>query len=281
VSEASRLLAERLPVRHVSPCGTRWLLSGPDERASADQAARWSAEPEEQLRPRGVLLKERRYRRMFRVNLPGGRDLLCKIHRYTTWRRALQHRSRGWSEATNLLLAQRRDVPVPHLFGYCEWRRWGLTRRSGILMERLADHATADALLRGIADPEQRRALLRRVTPLVVALYRAGSNHIDLSMANIMIHRSDPAADRLIDFQDNPFLPSPSLEVLSLHLGRLLWELGVWEGGVRIQESELTAWREEVLSAAGISATEDAIRRIERYRTSIPSRKESLKIREP
>ena len=267
-------LTRALPFRHISPDRTRWFLKDDADRAVADSATEHFSLGRDELRARGLYVKGVTRRVGFYFVTDGGAKIFCKGTVYRHWRESLRHKTRGWSEARNLLLAAKRRIPVPAVYGFGLRRSWGLVDRSLVLMEYLGDHRTLLDLLETSASQDQRRAYLARSIPLIVSLYRGCANHIDLGGPNIMIHSSSAERDVLIDFQDVPFHPAPSAEILCYHLGFLLHNVGA-----HFSEEDIQSWTRRVLQTAGVPAGDALLAKIAAYRRSPPERKQSMLLR--
>jgi hypothetical protein len=268
------LVRSTLPVRHTSPDRARWILRDAEIRPLADAAGQLSALGWEELQKRGLYIKGRRRRLVFFFRTSSGLRIFCKGHNYRTLSESLRHRSRGWSELRNMLHAAQRGIPVPKVLGFGVRRDWGLVRQTVVLIEFLEEHRTLDDLFQNARSAEERRGYLYRCIPLVLALYRGGFNHIDPGPPNIMLHPAQPEKDVMIDFQDAPFYPKPSAEILCCQLGHLLNHFRV-----HFSEEELRAWLDQVLEGAGLSASEGLRDRVAAYRVAPLERKEWLQLR--
>jgi hypothetical protein len=224
----------------------RWRLRSPDWGPIADRAAdflgRGPASPDS-----GRLLLKELDRRLLFCLRSSESWVLVKAFRFPSLRKKLRHRKGAWTEGVNLLLARDAGLPVPQLFGYGEARRWGLVRRSAVLMEYFDRHMPLMKLLR--RRTQDRGSLIRRTFPLLAKLYHACAYHTDFPANNVLISPSNPQDDRIVDLQNLKWVDAPSLEVLLGQTARL------YEIAARESIPQEDDWLSEVLSAAGVTDT--------------------------
>jgi tRNA A-37 threonylcarbamoyl transferase component Bud32 len=172
-----------------------------------------------------------------------------------------------------MLMAKERGLPVPTVYGYAEKRHHSLmVTDTAVMMEDFPSARTMRSVLTETPSPDQRGRALAICGELVLQLYRAGCNHIDLSMGNIMLPVEDHEHGRLIDFMYATFLPSPSINVLCYMTAYLANSLTNF-----LPESVVRAWVESVLEQADGQGVANELRRtVATYRGCHLSRRERL-----
>lgn len=208
-----------LPTRHGHGTRGRWRLADAAWAPHADAVLEALARGHRPEEVEGVtVLRAKRGRWVARIER-AGRSAVAKAFPMRRWGDRLRRwRQCAPAEAAHLAEAARRGVPVPALYGLGETRRAGLVHANYVLMEDLRGHASVYKLLDEAADPEPLAAwVLPRTARLLLALWRTGVNHIDPHMNSVWLSRTDPADDRLIDFQYARFHEAPSLNLLMFH----------------------------------------------------------------
>lgn len=109
----------------------------------------------------------------------------------------------GQMEAHNMLQAEQHGIKSPRYLGFFEFRKFGLTKANGVIMEPLGSHKTLmEFAEENSADAEKAFNL---AIPTIAKLYRLGTNHIDVSPHNIMAENLDDLP-YLIDWQACRFI---------------------------------------------------------------------------
>ncbi len=227
---------------------------------------------ESSLREAPALIRDRRNHLVFRLRWERG-SAIVKVFLYGSLRERLKYRSGALSETRNVLLAAKLGVPVPEVMGYIHRRRWGLVTRAAVVFQDLAGYSRLSELAERMEPGGAGlRSVVFRAVPLLLRLYRAAVNHIDVSAGNIMLHSSDPSQDRIIDFHRVRFLDAPSREVL---INQALWFYRSVGTHVSAFEDE---WFEALMRGAGIPSSPALWERwrVGRASKERPSRKERL-----
>lgn len=211
-------LPERhLPYRVTTGPGVRWWLA--DEAwepwaASADDMVRTRRVP-----PQSTLLKQGPNRLIVRLPRPEGltegpASAVVKAFPMQRVRQALFRRYRryGPTELANMEMARERGLPVPLVHGYAERRLCGLmVTNTAVMMEDLSATRSVRDVLASPTSPAERDAALVQARSLLLKLYAAGCNHIDLNSGNILLPVDGRSEARIIDFMYTRFHPAPSL----------------------------------------------------------------------
>lgn len=109
----------------------------------------------------------------------------------------------GQMEANNMLQAEKCGLKSPCYLGFFEFRKFGLTKSNGVIMEPLESHKTLmEFAEKNSQDAEKAFEL---AIPTIAKLYRLGANHIDVSPHNIMAEHLDDLP-YLIDWQACRFI---------------------------------------------------------------------------
>ena len=109
----------------------------------------------------------------------------------------------GQREAHNMLRAEQQGIKLPRYLGFFEFRKFGLTKANGVIMEPLGSHKTLmEFAEENSADAEKAFNL---AIPTIAKLYRLGTNHIDVSPHNIMAENLNDLP-YLIDWQACRFI---------------------------------------------------------------------------
>lgn len=200
--------------------------------------------------PANELLKRGPRRLVFQqeTSVPEFQRVVVKAFPLDTLRHRWRHAKYGRAEATNLLAARKRGLPVPRIFAFGWQRRWGLVAWNALIMELVDGRPMKEHLVN--ADEVAKRELLWRVLPLFRRVYELGCNHIDLGPHAILLGRS-PAEDCLIDFQYCRFLPQPDPKTFAAQAGYFAWCLTThWNLAPRDMVVE---WFEALLSIVSLS----------------------------
>lgn len=247
----SKSIYPELPVVVPGNAGFRWFLCGND-------FASWAWRAEDFLLGESATdaiepLKCATNRIVFRIGGIDGDDspatVVAKAFPMSTLKQRLyRYRRYGPMEVGNLLEGARRDLPVPTVWGFGLQRRLGMVLASVVLMEDIAPRLPVAELLRSSAQkPDRLDRILAIVGDVLLQLYRAGCNHIDLHHHAIWIDETLEGQPKVIDFQYVRYLRRPSLNVfmfMASSFTRLCLEF--------IPEPTLDAWMEEFLRGAGV-----------------------------
>lgn len=137
------------------------------------------------------------------------------------------HKKYAHEEAKNLLLAASRGVPVPKVYAYGEYRKWGLVKWSAVVME-FAPGKTLDEYLMNTDSEASRFSLLEETYGLIKQLYLAGCFHMDFRVDSIHYNDSERQEQKLIDFQYAHFSENPSLQSMALNAGLFAFSVSGW-----------------------------------------------------
>jgi tRNA A-37 threonylcarbamoyl transferase component Bud32 len=148
-------------------------------------------------------------------------------------------------------------------------------RNSVIVMEDLTSLPTVAQRLRSASDDNQRREILSLVTQLVLQLYRAGCNHVDVNDGNILIC-PDNRQVRIIDLQYARFLHQPSPTVLMAQAARFRLSC---VNSHSAEEAILDEWLISLLAAAGLRKEDGWLDLHHRFFTWPLSLRERLKLK--
>lgn len=225
--------------------------------------------------PATNLLKRGPRRLVFRQEtaVSGHGCVIVKAFPLDTLRHRWRHGKYGRAEATNLLIARERGLPVPRVFAFGWQRRWGLVAWNALVMEFMNGRPMKEHLVN--AGNPAKRELLWRVLPLFRRIYETGCNHIDLGPHAILLGES-AAEDCLIDFQYCRFLAHPAPETFAAQAGYFAWCLTThWNLAPR---DMVTEWFEALLETLPLSNLPELRRRFQHHMEHKASIQERLAI---
>lgn len=174
--------------------------------------------------------------------------VIVKAFPLDTFRHRWRHGKYGRAEATNLLIARARGLPVPRVLAFGWQRQWGFITWNALLMEFMNGRPMKEHL--STASDSAKRELLWRVLPLFRRIYETGCNHIDLGPHAILLGAS-AAEDCLIDFQYCRFLEQPSPQTFAAQAGYFGWCLTThWNLAPR---DMVTEWFDALLAELSLS----------------------------
>jgi tRNA A-37 threonylcarbamoyl transferase component Bud32 len=139
------------------------------------------------------ILKTGRRRSVFSVTV-GNRSVLVKSFPFQKINESLRWKRYAPTEVANNFRAARRGISTPECYGLFVKKRFGLVKNCGVVMENLMGWSE----LQELADRDQSE--LFRAIPVLIELYNAGVNHIDVSPTNLMFD-SDGERYCIIDWQ--------------------------------------------------------------------------------
>lgn len=163
----------------------------------------------------------------------------------------LQHKKYAYSEARNMLRAQRLGIPSPELFGLGYQKRHLLINYNALLMEYLP-YSSMEKKLNDCGDILGRLSLLQAAYPLFRILYETGCNHIDFKPGSIHM---DDAELKVIDFQYVIYVRQPSLMILAAQAGHFAWDVSVRNNWVTMEKMQ--KWFDGLLVYLGVSGDDE------------------------
>lgn len=134
-------------------------------------------------------------------------------------KKLIRHRLFAYDEATNLIIAKQRGLPVPGVYAFAQLKKGIFCIKSLVAMEYLKGGTHPSDIFRGNIESHHRwEHVMDRVGQLILKLYHAGCNHIDAHGYSFMIDDHDGSNDKIIDFQYAVFYDQPMPNILSHHL---------------------------------------------------------------
>lgn len=198
----------------------RWQCRDRQEQEALDLICRTFSSPVGSSGDNPDVFKGEGRRRVMRVHGPD-RSRIIKGFSYagSLGRQLYRHRLYALDEALGLMLAAERGVSVPNVLSYGEHKQGIRTMASLVVMEDVSDSFHPVEVFRG----DRSHGLtvseaLQRVTPLVIQLYHAGCNHVDVHGTAFLLHKHDAQKDKVIDFQFAVFHSRPSAFILAHQL---------------------------------------------------------------
>lgn len=211
-------LPERyLPHRFSTGPGLRWWLADGSWEP-------WAAQVDEVVRTRqipscGTVLKRAANRLVVRLPRLGGlatgpASVMVKAFPMRRLRQTLfgRYRCYGPAELTQMITARDRGLPVPVVHGYVERRLGGvMVTSTAVMMEDFIATQSVRDVLENPPSLAERDTALNHAREVLLKLYAAGCNHIDLDGKHILLPTESGADARVIDFMYARFHPTPSL----------------------------------------------------------------------
>lgn len=167
-----------------------------DPRVGAAGVAALFPDPARPSAPAGAtLLKSARQRHVCRVPLGEGTAIakLFPLRSPLSWPR---WRKFALAEFVNMREAARRGAPAPRALAFLNYRRWGLVRSTGLLMEDLPGWTD----LRAVARTEGTAAACDLAAPILRRLSETGCLHADARDENLLVS-PDRTRAAVIDWQ--------------------------------------------------------------------------------
>jgi tRNA A-37 threonylcarbamoyl transferase component Bud32 len=168
------------------------------------------------------LLKKAKRRLVFAHSIED-QKYVVKAFPLDTLAKKLKHKKYAYSEAHNMVQAERFSIPSPQLFGFGYQKQFTLINWNALLMEYLP-YSSMEQSLNDNNDVQTRLSLLQKAYPLFNMLYKTGCNHIDFKPGSIHLDGDDM---KIIDFQYVAYMNKPSLMVLAAQAGHFAWDVSV------------------------------------------------------
>lgn len=194
------------------------------------------------------VLRQQGQRRILRLHRDAGNWVMKGFPFYGSVSRQLyRHCFFAFDEAAGLILAAERGVSVPAVLAYGEGRKVGRRLWNAVVMHSIenAFHPT-EVFRREVDCGLSVEDTLQRVIPMMLQIYHAGCNHIDLHGTSFLLSRDGADFDRVIDLQYAVFYDSPSTRIFCHQIAHFM---RASYGDVN--EQILVSWAEDVLEEAG------------------------------
>jgi hypothetical protein len=177
-----------------------------------------------------------------------GRLYVIKIFFLKRLENKLKYHKYALDESANLLIAQKRKINVPEVYGYGAFKNsfLGLVKTGVIILEYLPNVYTIGELIDRKNEVERQSIFLATI-PLFVSLYNAGCNHIDINNHAVMMTDDTENKTYLLDFQHAKFYDNPSIEIL-------IFEMGYFAKSCRdyVSEKTINEWVTQILTCVNI-----------------------------
>jgi len=204
------------------------------------------------------LIKEEANRQVFRMNSKNTMKsyifkvfpLQCLRHRLKYYWMTRRYSRFAYGEAVSLLIASRKGLNVPDVYGYGYIRSpYFLIEKSVLILEDLSDHKTMGELLKDNSEDQGNcLCILNRSIPFFVKLYEASCNHISVNSGALMLNnQGDLEKDFIIDFEYARFNTKPSLELVMYEAATLANYCRPW-----ISDETRNEWLHELLNAVNV-----------------------------
>ena len=162
-------------------------------------------------------------------------------------KKLIRHKLFAYDEATNLIIAKQRGLPVPDVYAFAQLKKGIFCTKSLVAMEYLKGGTHPSDIFRGnIESHHAWENVMDRVGKLILRLYYAGCNHIDAHGYSFIIDDHDSDNDKIIDFQYAVFYDQPMPNILSHHLSFM-----VRRKLAHFDAEYLDNWARSILEEAG------------------------------
>jgi hypothetical protein len=265
-----------LPVKVKSPRGFCWSLVGEQWHGAAERLERFFLPSAGTV---GVQVLKHTFNRTVVRILPASEDLLPAVAKVFPMRSLRQYLYR-WrryapSEAAKLLEAARRGLPVPAVYGLGLHRRWGLMRRSAVLMEDLAPLRPVGQLLRDSdGDAARQREIIMATVDVFVQMHNVGCCNLDINKGSVFLSEDLKAPARVVDFQYAWFVEEPDDEGLAYQAAHFsAWCLPEVSPGLTAE------WAAALMERAGVADKAGWWRLYTQHASYPLTRRERMKLR--
>ncbi len=162
-------------------------------------------------------------------------------------KKLIRHKLFAFDEAANLIIAKKRNLPVPNVEAFAQQKKGILCTKSLVAMEYLNTGIHPTHIFRKKVNSSLSfEDVMKRMGKLLLELYRAGCNHVDAHGTSFLIDENNPDNDKIIDFQFAVFHKRPMPNILSHHLSFLgRRELA------HFSAEFIDNWAKEILQEAG------------------------------
>ncbi len=252
-----RIVCSALPVRHRGAYGASWHLCDTAFVPGAELVSGLSRSPRTNTAlESATLLRGREDKDVLRLAIPNSENgsVIAKVFRLRDLSRRFRYQILGYnrfglSEAFNLIVAAKRGLNVPRVWGYGYVRgSSGLTKTSMVMLEDLAPCVSVgEALAESAGDQECCLDILRRVTPIFKGLFRASCNHVDVNLGAVLLDTRSSQTAFLVDFEHAVFGDRPNLKVLAFEAAYFARACSKY-----VQRTIARQWFAELLDAAAI-----------------------------
>ncbi|HEU18765.1 MAG TPA: hypothetical protein ENO00_05185 [Deltaproteobacteria bacterium] len=161
----------------------------------------------------------------------------------------LKYHRYGIDEVANIIRAGQLGINVPKVFGYAHmYDALGMVNTNIILMQDLHPLKPIGEIMEDLPD-EHRDALFMATIPLVISLYKANCNHIDVNAGGVLLQDAGQEGKAvLIDWQHARFHKTPSLE-------QLIFESAYFAGSCKkwLKTETIDEWLVRILNTVGVT----------------------------
>lgn len=282
-----RVVVEALPHGHRDAFGAVWHLADGSLVSAVECVSRYAHTKDACTAATDIqILRQRRHKQVVRVTTGDAesRSWVAKIFRLASLRRRFRNHVIGYNrfglgEAANLIVAARRGLTVPRVYGYGYARGPShLIHMNMIVLEDLAPRVSVSELLKRSAKDQTKCAdILMRTIPVLAGLFRAGCSHIDVNLEAILLEAEGSQQAFLLDFEHARFSDRASLEVLAFEAGYFARCCRHW-----LEREAIDRWFCRLLETVGVTddmMTRAAVKRFDHYLNVSLSRGERRKIR--
>ena len=141
----------------------------------------------------------------------------------STTKKLFRHKLYSLDEALNLILARKKDLPVPDVLCFGQNKKGIFCYSNLVVTDHIDNSFHPNDVFWGREKCHLSfEEIMKRLEPLFLKLYFSACNHVDTHGHSFFIHNSDPVKDKIIDFQFAVFLKEPNLRVFACQVSHLI-----------------------------------------------------------
>ncbi|MCK5606166.1 hypothetical protein KAR91_29980 [Candidatus Pacearchaeota archaeon] len=246
-----------LSIRYHTSDNDKWWLKGNDIRSIANSISSVAKNIKGDAVPADIeIFKLNDRKAVFRVAI-GKESFFAKVfflnNLSNRFKYQLRYNKYGIDEASNLIIANSRQINSPHVYGYGEiYDTYGFTKINIVILQDLFKLSPIGTLMHRNASSEDKcYDLLMKTIPLFISLYKANCNHIDINSGGVMLNDQETNQPVfLLDFQHAQFYDKPSLKILMFEAGYFAKTCSEY-----VSIAKIYKWLEKLLTKVGVTET--------------------------
>lgn len=141
----------------------------------------------------------------------------------STTKKLFRHKLYSLDEALNLILARKKELPVPDVFCFGQNKKGIFCLSNLVVSEHIDNSFHPNDVFWGREKCHLSfEEIMNRLEPLFLKLYFSACNHVDTHGHSFFIHNLDQTKDKIIDFQFAVFLKEPNIRVFACQVSHLI-----------------------------------------------------------
>ncbi len=196
------------------------------------------------------------------------RSFVIKVSPLNCFKHRLQYhmikdRRFGFGEVPNLIIAAKKGLNVPKVYGYGHiYGSCWLIKSCIVILENLANYTSVLELLElNRGNGKKCARILEWTIPTFVKFYKAKCNNIEINLYSIMLSNEHPEQDCFVlDFEHAKFHKKPSIEILMFEAASFV----KWRPDL-LTEQAINHWLAKLLDAVEIKDNTERRNLVERF----------------